>query len=194
MAEIDHARLRREALRWLILLTLNNARPIGAYEGLVLTVAQSEYPDATALELRREMDYLHDRELKLDSNQRGRWHAELSRFGVGIVSTVTCSPALPGPRSIGKLAKSTISRLPLTSRRSSRPAGREPRDARRADRGTTSPRSGRSAICPAVPPCTAWPKLSGVCRPSRQHRAADHPGAGWRQQDARSEALTALIH
>ena len=32
MTQIDHARVRREALRWLILLTLNNARPIGAFE------------------------------------------------------------------------------------------------------------------------------------------------------------------
>ena len=50
--QIDHARVRREALRWLILLTLNNARPMGAFESVVLSVAQSEYPDATALELR----------------------------------------------------------------------------------------------------------------------------------------------
>ena len=53
MPPIDEARIRREALRWLILLTRNNARPIGAYEGPVLSVAQSEYPDATALEMRR---------------------------------------------------------------------------------------------------------------------------------------------
>ena len=30
--QIDLARSRRESLRWLILLTLNNARPIGAFE------------------------------------------------------------------------------------------------------------------------------------------------------------------
>ena len=30
---IDTARIRRENLRWLIILTLNNARPIGAFEG-----------------------------------------------------------------------------------------------------------------------------------------------------------------
>ena len=27
---VDMARIRRETLRWLILLTLNNARPLGA--------------------------------------------------------------------------------------------------------------------------------------------------------------------
>lgn len=99
MSDIDHTRLRREALRWLILLTLNNARPIGAYEGLVLTVAQSEYPDATALELRREMDYLHERELiKLDKQPSGRWHAEMNRFGVDVAEyTVTCEPGIARP-------------------------------------------------------------------------------------------------
>ena len=29
---VDQAKVRRESMRWNILLTLNNARPIGAYE------------------------------------------------------------------------------------------------------------------------------------------------------------------
>ena len=51
----DMARARREHMRWLIILTLNNARPIGAAEALILTVAQAIYPDATPLELRRDL-------------------------------------------------------------------------------------------------------------------------------------------
>ena len=99
MQQIDHTRLRREAMRWLILLTLNNARPIGAFEGLSLSVAQSEYPDATALELRREMDYLDDRKLvKLDKQPSGRWHAELTRHGVDVAEyTVVCEPGIARP-------------------------------------------------------------------------------------------------
>lgn len=99
MNQIDHTRLRREALRWLILLTLNNARPIGAFEGLVLSVAQSEYPDATALELRREMDYLHERELiKLDKQPSGKWHADLTRHGVDVAEyTINCEPGIARP-------------------------------------------------------------------------------------------------
>lgn len=81
----DQAKVRRESMRWLILLTLNNARPIGAFEGPVLAVAQSEYPDATALELRRELDYLADRDLvKLDKQPSGRWFADLTRYGVDV--------------------------------------------------------------------------------------------------------------
>lgn len=99
MHQIDHTRLRREALRWLILLTLNNARPIGAFEGLILTVAQSEYPDATAMELRREMDYLGERELvKIDKQSSGRWFAQLTRHGVDVAEyTVACEPGIARP-------------------------------------------------------------------------------------------------
>lgn len=97
--QIDHARLRREALRWLILLTLNNARPIGAFEGLVLSVAQSEYPDATALELRRELDYLGVRELiRLDKQPSGKWFAELTRHGTDVAEyTVDIEPGIARP-------------------------------------------------------------------------------------------------
>jgi hypothetical protein len=96
---IDPNRVRRENLRWLIILTLNNARPIGAFEGPILAVAQSEYPDATPLELRREMDYLHDRELvKIDKQPMGRWHAELTRIGVDLAEyTIPCEPGIARP-------------------------------------------------------------------------------------------------
>lgn len=97
--QIDLARVRRESLRWLILLTLNNARPIGAFEAVVLTVAQAQYPDATALELRRELDYLADRELvKVAKHPDGRWHADLTRYGVDVAEyTVDCEPGIARP-------------------------------------------------------------------------------------------------
>jgi len=96
---IDQAKARREHLRWLILLTLNNARPIGAFEGPILSVAQSEYPDATAHELRRELDYLHDRKLAgIERRPDGRWFAELTRYGVDVAEyTVACEPGIARP-------------------------------------------------------------------------------------------------
>lgn len=96
---IDQTKARREHLRWLILLTLNNARPIGAFEGPILAVAQSEYPDATALELRRELDYLDDRKLvQLQRRPDGRWFAELTRYGVDLAEyTVDCAPGIARP-------------------------------------------------------------------------------------------------
>lgn len=95
----DLARTRRENLRWLILMTLNHARPLGAFEELVLSVVQSIYPDASALELRRELGYLSERELlDLDRHPTGRWHAELTRHGIDVAEyTVECEAGIARP-------------------------------------------------------------------------------------------------
>lgn len=97
--QIDHDRIRRESIRWLILLTLNNARPMGAYEGPILCVAQAQYPDATPLEIRRNLDYLFDRGLvSLDKQPSGRWFADLTRYGVDIAEyTIKCEPGIARP-------------------------------------------------------------------------------------------------
>lgn len=96
---IDQHKVRRETLRWLIILTLNNARPIGAYEEVVLSVAQAQYPDATPLEVRRELDYLADRELvDVRKEPGGRWFADLARYGVDVAEyTVDCEPGIARP-------------------------------------------------------------------------------------------------
>lgn len=90
---------RREHLRWLIILTLNNARPLGAYENLILTVARSEYPDATELELRKELSYLTDRVLiELKKEPSGKWHARLTRHGVDLAEySVECQAGIARP-------------------------------------------------------------------------------------------------
>ena len=97
---IDTAKVRRESMRWNILLILNNARPVGAYEELVLATLQSIYPDATALELRRELDYLADRQLvTLNKEPSGRWFAELNRHGTDVAEyTVECDPGIARPQ------------------------------------------------------------------------------------------------
>lgn len=99
MAIPDLARTRREHLRWLVLLTLNNARPVGAAESSVLAVAQSVYPDGTALELRRELDYLESRELvEVNRQPGGRWWCELTRYGVDVAEyTVDVEPGIARP-------------------------------------------------------------------------------------------------
>lgn len=86
-------------MRWLIILTLNNARPIGAYEELVLATVQGMFPDATALEVRRELDYLADRGLvDLRKEPAGRWFADLTRLGVDLAEyTVDCDPGIARP-------------------------------------------------------------------------------------------------
>ena len=96
---VDQAKVRRESLRWLILLALNNARPLGAHESVVLATAQAIYADATPLEVRRELDYLADRELvKLVRLPSGPWHADLTRFGTDIAEyTIDCEPGIARP-------------------------------------------------------------------------------------------------
>lgn len=95
----DHAKIRRETIRWQILLTLYNARPIGAFESIILSVIQSEYPDATQTEVRRELSYLQDRETtRIEKRPDNRWWCELKRRGVDLVEyAVDCEPGIARP-------------------------------------------------------------------------------------------------
>lgn len=96
---IDVTKARREHMRWAILLTLNTARPLGAHESLILSTVHGIYPDATQNELRRELDYLHDRQLvSVAIEPSGPWKAELTRLGVDVVEyTVDCQPGIARP-------------------------------------------------------------------------------------------------
>jgi hypothetical protein len=97
---IDQSKVRRESMRWLIILTLYNAIPVGAYEELVLSTVQAMFPDATALEVRRELDYLSVRGLlKLAKEPSGRWFSDLTRDGVDVAEyTVDCDAAIARPK------------------------------------------------------------------------------------------------
>lgn len=96
---IDPAKVRRESIRWYILLTLNNARPIDTHEAVVLSTIQGIYPDITPMELRRELDYLADRQLiTLDRQPAGVWVAGLTSLGVDIAEyTVECRAGIARP-------------------------------------------------------------------------------------------------
>ncbi|MBN3968533.1 hypothetical protein IMW75_25095 [Pseudomonas gregormendelii] len=96
---IDHAKVRRETLRWYILLTLNTSRPVDPNEAVVLSTIQGIYPDATQLELRRELDYLKDRSLAtLKKQPSGVWICGLTHYGVDIAEyTIDCNPGIARP-------------------------------------------------------------------------------------------------
>ena len=96
---VDHDRVRREHLRWVLIITLNNARPMGCYDSVALATVQGVYPDATELEVRCELDYLADRELiALVKKPDGRWSAKLNRLGVDLAEyTVDCEPGIARP-------------------------------------------------------------------------------------------------
>ena len=96
---VDIARVRRESLRWSLLVALNKTRPYTASETLLLDVSRAIYQDTTPLELRRELDYLADRKMvDLEKKPSGDWFADLTRLGVDLVEyTVECGPGIARP-------------------------------------------------------------------------------------------------
>lgn len=97
---VDGARTRRETTRWILILALNNARPVGAWEETLRATLQGYYPDATPLETRRELDYLAERDLVgLKKEPSGRWFGHLTRTGVDVAEyTVECDPGIGRPK------------------------------------------------------------------------------------------------
>lgn len=101
---VDIARVRRESLRWSLLVALNKTRPYTASETLLLDVSRAIYPDTTPLELRRELDYLADRKMvDLEKKPSGDWFADLTRLGVdlGWNTPWNAAPASPARKSTG---------------------------------------------------------------------------------------------
>ncbi|WP_312147427.1 hypothetical protein [Stutzerimonas kunmingensis] len=97
---VDLDKVRREQLRWLLLLVLNRGRPYGLKETVLVGAAQDVYPDASPLEVRRELDYLDNRRLvELEKSPAGPWHASLTRHGVDIAEyTIDCGPGIARPQ------------------------------------------------------------------------------------------------
>ena len=97
---IDLEKQKREQTRWLILLTLNAARPIGANESLILQTINDVPLAITQRELRRELDYLEERSLvRVTGNDSPLWSAELTRYGIDLVEyTCECEAGIARPK------------------------------------------------------------------------------------------------
>jgi hypothetical protein len=95
-------RARREFMRWVLLLAANINRPVHSTARFLLQVVQGEYPDATELEVRRELDYLESRELlKITTDPLNQISVDLSRYGIDIVEyTVTCDAGIMRPPKV----------------------------------------------------------------------------------------------
>lgn len=95
----DVAKIRRESMRWYLINTLDKARPHTTSEQFLLDVMRAIYPDATGLEVRRELDYLADRKLvDLNKTPAGAWFADLTRYGVDIAEyTIDCAAGIARP-------------------------------------------------------------------------------------------------
>lgn len=97
---IDMDKAAREALRWLILQALNSAQPIGASEQVLFQAIVPSQPMLTTLELRRNLDYLQERELLqiTGKSEQPFWFAKLTRHGVDVVEyTVPIEPGIARP-------------------------------------------------------------------------------------------------
>lgn len=96
---VDAVKMRREGLRWYLILALYNARPEEVCEEVVQITMRAIYPDVTPLELRQQLDYLADRDLvKLRKEPSGRWWSNLTRHGTDIAEyTIDCDPGIARP-------------------------------------------------------------------------------------------------
>lgn len=97
MSHLEKA--RREGMRWNVINALNKARPYTTSETFLLDIMRGIYPDATALELRQQLDYLHDRRLvDVTKQPSGLWFADLTRLGVDIAEyTIDCQAGIARP-------------------------------------------------------------------------------------------------
>lgn len=94
---IQHA--RTASIRWQLINLLNKTRPHTTSEQYLLDVLRLIYPDVSKLELRRELDYLQDRDLiTLTKQPIGLWFADLTRYGVDLAEyTIECEAGISRP-------------------------------------------------------------------------------------------------
>lgn len=97
---MDMEKARRESIRWHVLVAVHSGAPHPVAESLILSAIQSIPIECTALELRRQLDYLADRKLlDLKRHEGAPWSAELTRHGVDVVEyTVECDAGIARPK------------------------------------------------------------------------------------------------
>lgn len=93
------AKARREGMRWILLDTIHTFRPEGVNTGALLPIIRTVYRDATHHEIRRELDYLEERELvKIAKDPLDNWFATLARYGFDVVEyACECDPGIDRP-------------------------------------------------------------------------------------------------
>ena len=101
---IQAARARREFSRWLVLMSANINRPVQSTLRFLLQIVQAEYPDATEMELRHELDYLESRELlTIHTDPVGGVRVKLTRDGIDVAEyTVDVEPGIARPPYVGR--------------------------------------------------------------------------------------------
>lgn len=97
---VDFGKTERETIRWIALDAIQHGRPYPVAEPLILGAIQGVPVRCTALELRRELDYLENRGLVQIKRLEGApWAVELTRAGVDVVEyTVDVEPGIARPK------------------------------------------------------------------------------------------------
>lgn len=89
----DIARAERETLRWVLLLALWYARPVGTSEYVMLRTAQDASLRVTPDMVRQELNYLRGRNLVKVNDKEALWHAEITPDGEDVVDYRADAPA-----------------------------------------------------------------------------------------------------
>ncbi|HEU4601565.1 MAG TPA: cytoplasmic protein [Steroidobacteraceae bacterium] len=99
IGDIDFEKAQREEARWRILRALDAGRPGAVSETILFRVLKDIKLPISPKGLRRELDYLRDRELITIVDEDGpTWSAELTRIGVDVVEyTVPCDAGIARP-------------------------------------------------------------------------------------------------
>jgi len=98
--DINLEKSRREELRWMLLLALNAAQPVGTAETILLKSIVPVIPDITSMEIRRALDYLAERDLvSVTREDTPVWFAKINNHGIDVVEyTVECHPGIARPK------------------------------------------------------------------------------------------------
>lgn len=98
MPDIETVRIQN--MRWHILVALNAARPSGASEVIIQGALAGIPLEASIRDIRRELDYLEDRQLvEIENRDAEFWYASVTRVGVDVVEyTVPCEPGIARPK------------------------------------------------------------------------------------------------
>jgi hypothetical protein len=96
---IDLDKIHREEARWRILRALDAGRPVPVNETIIMRIIQDIKLPMTPHGLRRELDYLEERELiRVLDKDSGTWSAELTRIGIDVVEyTQPCDAGIARP-------------------------------------------------------------------------------------------------
>lgn len=95
----DLEKHRREKLRWYLLDALYHARPTGTNEEILLEIGRDLISDVTKVEVRKELEYLHDRKLvEVTDRDTPTWFAKINRYGVDFCEyAIDAEPGIARP-------------------------------------------------------------------------------------------------